>query len=146
MEHKNFIHFDFMLQGFLQVSVIFVCFYVTVTLWWLDKLLVTLKTFVWHFPRVNPFVSFHRAALWKRFAAVGTMKWHISCVISCVYLEFFLLPESFVTMQLFVRFWGIIDALFCQLWDLRMCWWCANQWQLSWDSNILSERNNTRSS
>ena len=27
-----------------------------------------------------------------------------------------------------------------------MCWWCANQWQLSWDSNILSERNNTRSS
>ena len=98
MKRKNFIHFDFMLQGFLQVSVIFVCFYVTVTLWWLDKLLVTLKTFIWHFPRVNPFVRFHRAALWKRFAAVGTMKWHISCVISCVYLEFFLLLESFEQM------------------------------------------------
>ena len=27
-----------------------------------------------------------------------------------------------------------------------MCWWCANQWQLSWDSTSYQKRNNTRSS
>ena len=33
-----------------------------------------------------------------------------------------------------------------QNWGLRMWWWCANQWQLSWDSTSYQKRNNTRSS